>query len=184
MDEHFLEVRKNFHDLTPDLLFSGGEEIPTAFGPLQALWTSGHSPGHICLYEPGQTNIETLVSEMNSIHSANSLYSRRVTKPSLWKRELSISADAIVWKNSVARLRSCKNPRGRKNESNSRPPAAFKLAKSLIKAIQEILEQILDDETTASEGRKIFFNPFFFFFLLLEISLSVARLELASALAV
>ncbi len=50
MDEHFLEVRKNFHDLTPDLLFSGGEEIPTAIGPLQVLWTSGHSPGHICLY--------------------------------------------------------------------------------------------------------------------------------------
>ncbi len=25
-------------------------------------------------FKPGQTNIETLVSEMNSIHSANSLY--------------------------------------------------------------------------------------------------------------
>jgi len=50
MDEHFLEVRKNFHDLSPHTLFSGGEEIPTAIGPLEVLWTSGHSPGHICLY--------------------------------------------------------------------------------------------------------------------------------------
>ncbi len=50
MDAHFLEVRKNFHNLAPDVLFSGGEEIPTAIGPLQVLWTSGHSPGHACLY--------------------------------------------------------------------------------------------------------------------------------------
>jgi glyoxylase-like metal-dependent hydrolase (beta-lactamase superfamily II) len=50
MDQHFAEVRKNFHDLSPDLLFSGGEEFPTAIGPLKVLWTSGHSPGHICLY--------------------------------------------------------------------------------------------------------------------------------------
>ncbi len=50
MDRHFLEVRKNFHDLAPDVLYSGGEEIPTAIGPLQVLWTSGHSPGHACLY--------------------------------------------------------------------------------------------------------------------------------------
>jgi glyoxylase-like metal-dependent hydrolase (beta-lactamase superfamily II) len=50
MDAHFLEVRKNFHNLSPDVLFVGGEEIPTAIGPLEVLWTSGHSPGHACLY--------------------------------------------------------------------------------------------------------------------------------------
>ena len=32
------------------MLYSGGEEIPTAIGPLEVLWTSGHSPGHVCLY--------------------------------------------------------------------------------------------------------------------------------------
>jgi len=31
-------------------LFNGGEELPTALGPLEIVWTSGHSPGHICLY--------------------------------------------------------------------------------------------------------------------------------------
>ena len=52
MDAHFADVRKNFHDLAPDLLFNGGEQIPTAIGPLEVVWTSGHSPGHICLYAP------------------------------------------------------------------------------------------------------------------------------------
>jgi glyoxylase-like metal-dependent hydrolase (beta-lactamase superfamily II) len=50
MDRHFSGIRKNFHDLVPARLFSGGETIPTALGPLEVLWTSGHSPGHICLY--------------------------------------------------------------------------------------------------------------------------------------
>ena len=47
---HFAEVRKNFHKLEPDVLYSGGETFPTALGPLEVLWTSGHSPGHACLY--------------------------------------------------------------------------------------------------------------------------------------
>jgi glyoxylase-like metal-dependent hydrolase (beta-lactamase superfamily II) len=50
MNSHFVEVRKNFHSLAPDVLFVGGEEIPTAIGPLRVVWTSGHSPGHACLY--------------------------------------------------------------------------------------------------------------------------------------
>jgi glyoxylase-like metal-dependent hydrolase (beta-lactamase superfamily II) len=31
-------------------LFAGGEQLETALGPLEVVWTSGHSPGHICLY--------------------------------------------------------------------------------------------------------------------------------------
>lgn len=50
MHEHYLAIRHNFHALQPDALFSGGEEIPTALGPLQVLWAPGHSPGHVCLY--------------------------------------------------------------------------------------------------------------------------------------
>lgn len=50
MEAHFLGIRKNFHELVPARLFSGGEQIPTAIGPFEVLWTSGHSPGHICLY--------------------------------------------------------------------------------------------------------------------------------------
>jgi glyoxylase-like metal-dependent hydrolase (beta-lactamase superfamily II) len=52
MNRHFLGVRKSFHELAPACLFSGGEEIPTAIGRLRVVWTSGHSPGHICLYQP------------------------------------------------------------------------------------------------------------------------------------
>jgi glyoxylase-like metal-dependent hydrolase (beta-lactamase superfamily II) len=50
MEAHFLAIRGNFHHLAPDRLLDGGEEIPTGIGPLQVLWTSGHSPGHVCLY--------------------------------------------------------------------------------------------------------------------------------------
>jgi glyoxylase-like metal-dependent hydrolase (beta-lactamase superfamily II) len=50
MEEHFAEIRQNFHDLAPTRLFVGGEKLETALGPLEVIWTSGHSPGHICLY--------------------------------------------------------------------------------------------------------------------------------------
>jgi glyoxylase-like metal-dependent hydrolase (beta-lactamase superfamily II) len=50
MERHFTQIRRNFHDLAPNRLFHGGEQIPTAAGLFQVLWTPGHSPGHICLY--------------------------------------------------------------------------------------------------------------------------------------
>ncbi len=50
MEAHFIGIRKNFHHLSPDRLYSGGEQIHTGIGPLEVVWTSGHSPGHICLY--------------------------------------------------------------------------------------------------------------------------------------
>jgi glyoxylase-like metal-dependent hydrolase (beta-lactamase superfamily II) len=50
MEEHFATIRENFHPLTPARLFTGGEKLETALGPLEIVWTSGHSPGHICLY--------------------------------------------------------------------------------------------------------------------------------------
>jgi len=50
MERHFLQIRRNFHDLVPQRLFQGGEQFPTAAGLFQVLWTPGHSPGHICLY--------------------------------------------------------------------------------------------------------------------------------------
>ena len=50
MEEHFYGIRKNFHDLAPARILKGGEQLETALGPLEVIWTSGHSPGHICLY--------------------------------------------------------------------------------------------------------------------------------------
>jgi glyoxylase-like metal-dependent hydrolase (beta-lactamase superfamily II) len=50
INAHFAEVRRNFHTLAPDVLYFGGERIPTALGSLEVVWTSGHSPGHACLY--------------------------------------------------------------------------------------------------------------------------------------
>lgn len=38
----------------PDISLSGNETISTGVFTLQVLWTPGHSPGHICLYEPTQ----------------------------------------------------------------------------------------------------------------------------------
>ena len=38
----------------PDIMLSGGEIISVGSFNLQIIWTPGHSPGHICLYEPSQ----------------------------------------------------------------------------------------------------------------------------------
>ena len=38
----------------PDITLRGGETVSTGVFNLQVLWTPGHSPGHICLYEPTQ----------------------------------------------------------------------------------------------------------------------------------
>ncbi len=50
MEQHFSAIRENFHPLDPGRLFAGGEKLQTTLGPLEIIWTSGHSPGHICLY--------------------------------------------------------------------------------------------------------------------------------------
>jgi glyoxylase-like metal-dependent hydrolase (beta-lactamase superfamily II) len=36
----------------PDLVLYGGEIIGTGIYDLEVIWTPGHSPGHICLFEP------------------------------------------------------------------------------------------------------------------------------------
>ena len=36
----------------PDIFLDGGETISTGIFDLKVVWTPGHSPGHICLYEP------------------------------------------------------------------------------------------------------------------------------------
>ncbi len=36
----------------PDRVLYGGEVISTGVYNLEVIWTPGHSPGHICLYEP------------------------------------------------------------------------------------------------------------------------------------
>jgi glyoxylase-like metal-dependent hydrolase (beta-lactamase superfamily II) len=52
IEAHFFHIRKNFHELAPNRLFRGGEEIHTSIGRLIVHWTSGHSPGHVCLHSP------------------------------------------------------------------------------------------------------------------------------------
>ncbi len=43
----------NFVTLTfPDTILFGGEIISTGIYDLEIIWTPGHSPGHICLFEP------------------------------------------------------------------------------------------------------------------------------------
>lgn len=50
MDENFAFLRKSLHGVTPDRLLHGGEQLPSALGPLTIIPTPGHSPGHVCLY--------------------------------------------------------------------------------------------------------------------------------------
>lgn len=45
--EALLEVKKSFHPLRPDVELEGGERL----GPFEVIWTPGHSPGHVCLYD-------------------------------------------------------------------------------------------------------------------------------------
>jgi glyoxylase-like metal-dependent hydrolase (beta-lactamase superfamily II) len=49
-----LEMQENFQQLAPNRLLRGGEQFSTAHGPLEVLWTPGHSPGHVCLYDRGR----------------------------------------------------------------------------------------------------------------------------------
>lgn len=47
-----LEVRKYVSPFTPEVVLNGGETIAHGEFAFQVVWTPGHSPGHICLYEP------------------------------------------------------------------------------------------------------------------------------------
>lgn len=38
--------------VSPDIALEGGEKIPLGTFNFEVLWTPGHSPGHVCLYEP------------------------------------------------------------------------------------------------------------------------------------
>lgn len=47
-------MRRSAAPPSPDITLRGGETISIGVFNLQVVWTPGHSPGHICLYEPGQ----------------------------------------------------------------------------------------------------------------------------------
>jgi glyoxylase-like metal-dependent hydrolase (beta-lactamase superfamily II) len=50
IDQEFAGMRRKLSRIEPNLPLQGGEVLPTAYGPLEVLWTPGHSPGHLCLY--------------------------------------------------------------------------------------------------------------------------------------
>jgi glyoxylase-like metal-dependent hydrolase (beta-lactamase superfamily II) len=47
-----LPMLKFVTPVLPDVTLYGGETITTGYFNFQVLWTPGHAPGHICLYEP------------------------------------------------------------------------------------------------------------------------------------
>ena len=47
-------LRSFYPDVAADSFIEDGDIIPTALGPMQALLTPGHSPGHLCFYFPRQ----------------------------------------------------------------------------------------------------------------------------------
>jgi glyoxylase-like metal-dependent hydrolase (beta-lactamase superfamily II) len=40
--------------MQPDIFLNGGEMLSNGLFDLKVIWTPGHSPGHICLYEQSQ----------------------------------------------------------------------------------------------------------------------------------
>jgi glyoxylase-like metal-dependent hydrolase (beta-lactamase superfamily II) len=52
MDHALRDIRRHFREHKADWLLEGGEKIPVRGGTLEAVWTPGHSPGHVCLYSP------------------------------------------------------------------------------------------------------------------------------------
>ncbi|MBK5291180.1 MAG: MBL fold metallo-hydrolase [Acidobacteriia bacterium] len=46
----FVNVRRSFQRLEKVEALGGGEVLYTGIGPLETVWTPGHSPGHLCLY--------------------------------------------------------------------------------------------------------------------------------------
>ena len=49
-----LGARKFVLPTSPDITLRGGEKIPLGSFNFEVLWTPGHSPGHVCLYEPAR----------------------------------------------------------------------------------------------------------------------------------
>jgi len=57
IEVHHLEMalqgeKKLVSTILPDIVLQDGDEIPFGSFNFEVLWTPGHSPGHICLYEP------------------------------------------------------------------------------------------------------------------------------------
>ena len=50
VDQEFLGMRRKLRRIDPDIPLKGGETLTSAYGPLEVIWTPGHSPGHVCLY--------------------------------------------------------------------------------------------------------------------------------------
>jgi len=47
----FGNFKPDFKKLEPDVKLNGGETLDTGLFKLHVIWTPGHSPGHICLYD-------------------------------------------------------------------------------------------------------------------------------------
>jgi glyoxylase-like metal-dependent hydrolase (beta-lactamase superfamily II) len=50
IDRAVRDGRGRFRAHEPHRVLEGGERIPVLGGALEAVWTPGHSPGHVCLY--------------------------------------------------------------------------------------------------------------------------------------
>jgi glyoxylase-like metal-dependent hydrolase (beta-lactamase superfamily II) len=57
MESSLADIQQSFYRLDPDVALAGGETIQTAAGPLDVVWTPGHSPGHVCLYDAARRTL-------------------------------------------------------------------------------------------------------------------------------
>jgi glyoxylase-like metal-dependent hydrolase (beta-lactamase superfamily II) len=53
MAGHVREADRAHPSPQPDELLNGGEELTVGDYTFEVRWTPGHTPGHVCLYEPG-----------------------------------------------------------------------------------------------------------------------------------
>ena len=52
IDRDVKNGRGRFREHHPHRMLEGGERMAVRSGALEAVWTPGHSPGHVCLYSP------------------------------------------------------------------------------------------------------------------------------------
>lgn len=48
--ESYERLARSFTPLRPDGELTGGQRLESEIGPLEVIWTPGHSPGHVCFY--------------------------------------------------------------------------------------------------------------------------------------
>lgn len=89
----YLGVRAEFRHLTPDRALMDGALIESDAGIWEAIHTPGHSPGHVCLFNPEQ---RTLISGDHVLG--------KITPHIAWSEESDLLEEFLASQQSIGRL--------------------------------------------------------------------------------